>query len=236
MSKKLVPVEPMNFNSVSFEIDKEKGLVNLTSIAKAFGKSINDWSKTKQTIELIEAYRVNNYDTNIFLTIKGGDNKEQGTWVCRELALDFCQWISIKFKVYCIKKLDELFQTGAATLKEMSPGEIMIANAQAFYKMEQAQAKLQAQITNNSEALERLSARVCTINEEYYTIAGYCSLQKYNVDNAEAIELGKKAARHSRDMNIKINKAHSTQHGTVNAYHKDILLSLFKIEGIVKQR
>jgi hypothetical protein len=97
-----------------FEVDKEKGMVNLTKIAKTCERELSDWLRADKTRELISAM-------DDELTPNGGSCivAENGncTWGSREIALDLAMWVSPRFKVWCIKALDELFQTGKVELK-----------------------------------------------------------------------------------------------------------------------
>jgi len=86
-----------------FNIDKNNGMVNITKIAKACGKRANDWLSLSQTKELISAWDITtridgSADSKVLMTVNGGLNT--GTWVIRELALNFAQWISPSFNVF----------------------------------------------------------------------------------------------------------------------------------------
>ncbi len=119
-----------------FEIDEKKGLVNLTKIAKACGKQVRTWSETDQTKEYLQACKNSFVDFEGLTTVKGGHSSEQGTWATREVALDFAMWISPSFKVWCIKVLDELFQKGSVSLKQMSHADALRAYADSLDALE----------------------------------------------------------------------------------------------------
>jgi phage antirepressor YoqD-like protein len=131
------------FDASIFEIDQERGMVNLTRIAKYFKANVNDWTRTKGTQSFFAAYANEYPETKIIDTVKGGDG-EQGTWVPRQIAIEFAQWISPAFKVYCIKKLDELFQTGKTELsvRRMTTKEALMLALEAENRAEAAEQKL----------------------------------------------------------------------------------------------
>jgi anti-repressor protein len=106
------------------EVLREKGLVNLTKIAKHFGKQVSHWLSNTSTQEFLKALEIAENENPISV-VKGGKWK-QGTWVTREASLEFAQWISPSFKVFCIKKLDELFQTGKTQLSQSKPSTLEI--------------------------------------------------------------------------------------------------------------
>ena len=121
--------EVIEFDISFLEIDKEKNMVNITKIGKPFGKRVNNWRNTDNTKEVIKIYEERYWknsigDNKAITTIKGSD-EQQGTWVCRELAIKFAQWISPALEVWCIDALDELFQTGSVSIKELTRLEIL---------------------------------------------------------------------------------------------------------------
>jgi len=103
------------------------GKVNLTKMAKHFGKEVKEWTRLEQSKNFIVALS-SIYPDEQFLSIKKGGSGEQGTFGTREVALKLAQWISPEFEVFCIQKLDELFQTGKTqltTTKELTRLEIL---------------------------------------------------------------------------------------------------------------
>jgi hypothetical protein len=130
------------FDVSIFEIDKAKNLVNLTKLAKCFNKDVNQWKRLPNTVAFLKAWKVENPLCENYITVIQGGNGEQGTWAHREIALKLSQWISPQFEVFCIKKLDELFQVGHTTLVpqgiqqalDLQPIEIIKVIPNAFYE------------------------------------------------------------------------------------------------------
>ena len=75
------------------------------------------------------------------------------------------------------------------------------------------------------EKVHQIAAKQSSINEDYYTLAGYYSLrrQKWNLSNTQSQQLGRALSLKSKALNYPINKAYDTKYGEVNSYHKDIL-------------
>lgn len=113
-----------------------------------------DWTKTKQTQAFLTAFSNSKAETNIIVSQKGGSG-EQGSWTShREVALKLAQWISPEFEVFCIKKLDELFQTGKAELKVATPDKAVFwLDLQT--KQQEAITYLQESLSNTKQQLER---------------------------------------------------------------------------------
>ncbi len=80
--------------------------VSLTDMAKASGKKVNDYLRLGTTEDYFSEFST---DTGIPVsalvkTFKGGSGK-QGTWAHPEIAIDFAQWCSPKFKVWANRTL-----------------------------------------------------------------------------------------------------------------------------------
>ena len=107
------PTQP-TFDLSIFEIDQEKQMVNLTKMAERFGKDVKRWSQLKQTQDFLLALENTEDAQNVFATNRGAGGN--GTWGTKPVALKLAQWISPEFEVFCIQKLDTLFQTGSVDL------------------------------------------------------------------------------------------------------------------------
>jgi hypothetical protein len=70
----------------------KNGMVNATEIANAFGKRPIDYltSRSAKTYVRPLAY-------NKVLHVTQVENKEEITWMCLELALDFSEWLDLEF-------------------------------------------------------------------------------------------------------------------------------------------
>lgn len=87
-------------------IDKDTGFFNATQFCKEGGKSIDDWLRNKDSIELIKYYQ-NKSESNGIIKISRKENSEydrilSGTYVREEFILSIASWISKDFyhKVY----------------------------------------------------------------------------------------------------------------------------------------
>lgn len=109
-----------NGSSITFELSNGEVMVNLTDMAKAFGKRPNDFLGLPSTNELIEAVtkKFGITRSEVVMTIKGNysDGRNQGTWANRLVALSFAQWLSVDFHLICLEKIEELLSQGVATI------------------------------------------------------------------------------------------------------------------------
>ncbi|EHQ41491.1 KilA-N domain-containing protein [Myroides odoratus] len=90
-----------NNQNITFQLGNGDVMVNATQMAKPFGKTTKDYLKTQSTNELLQALssRRKILLTDLVVVTNGGSNP--GTWMHEDIALDFAQWLSIDFKLWC---------------------------------------------------------------------------------------------------------------------------------------
>jgi KilA-N domain len=95
---------PYNDFSVSFN---DEGWINATDIAEQYGKRLDSWMKSPDTIEYIAALRTfigeqgithESWvaETKLVKAVRG-----RGTWLHPKLAVAFARWIDPRFAVWC---------------------------------------------------------------------------------------------------------------------------------------
>lgn len=101
-----------NNNPVTFRMDGGITYVSATEMAKPFGKRPNDYLSLPSTNELVKAItRKSGIAENQLIKInRGGLNP--ATWLHEDVALDFAQWLSIDFRLWCLDRLKELLKYG----------------------------------------------------------------------------------------------------------------------------
>lgn len=102
-----------NGNPITFQIG-EATVVNATEMAKPFGKRPNDYLSLPTTNELIKAItrKSGNSENQIVTTKAGTPQFGGGTWMHEDLALDFAQWFSVDFRLWCNDRIKELMRHG----------------------------------------------------------------------------------------------------------------------------
>lgn len=102
-------------SQISF-ISGDNVMINATQMAKPFGKRPIDYLRLPSTNELLNAIvRKSHIDENqLVRTERGGDNP--GTWMHEDIALDFAQWLSVDFRLWCNDRIKELMKTGVTTV------------------------------------------------------------------------------------------------------------------------
>jgi phage antirepressor YoqD-like protein len=95
------------FDPSLFQIDKEKGLVNLTKIANHFDKRVAKWKELPSTQRFLQAFFEKNPESENWTVVNGGS--QNGTWASKKIALKFAEWISVDFEIFANQVLDDYF-------------------------------------------------------------------------------------------------------------------------------
>jgi anti-repressor protein len=96
-------------------------------------------------------------------------------------------------------------------------------NSRRLRALEAERADNQQRIGAVEQQVAQVVAKVTTVQTDFYTVAGWASLQKKKVPISEANVLGKRAANLSKAQGIEVGRVPDQRFGTVNAYHVDIL-------------
>lgn len=129
-----------NGNNITFQIGNGDVMVNATEMAKNFGKSSKDYLRTQQSNELIEALakRLKCPLADLLVVSKGGN--DSGTWMHEDIALDFAQWLSVDFKLWCNDRIKELLKHGLTatpqTIEQMLDNPDLLITALTQLKQE----------------------------------------------------------------------------------------------------
>jgi hypothetical protein len=185
-----------NIDMSIFEIDAEKGRVNITKLAKACGKDIRDWKKLVDTKAYIKSWEAAAEADGVIYpigltTIKGGNN-EQGTWAPSDIAIKVAEWISPDFEVKTKKILNELFQTGSVSIKQnklpINPldctrSELIFAYAEEAKMREDAEAQKKVVLIENDELKKQKK------NDMYHNrvIKAHKTMSRNKIDNTKSV-------------------------------------------------
>lgn len=101
-----------NNNPVTFRMDGGITYVSATEMAKPFGKQPYEYLRLPSTNELVKAIAGKSRiaENQIVKSVRGGLNP--ATWLHEDVALDFAQWLSVDFRLWCLDRLKELLKYG----------------------------------------------------------------------------------------------------------------------------
>ncbi len=135
MSKEKNLTAVMKFHGVNIYFEEIEGkiMINATQMAKPFGRNTKDWLKTQQSKDLIKTVsdRRKILSADLQIVKKGGKN--QGTWLQKDVALFFAQWLSPEFYFACNLKLEELLREQALSLPPKNGVFPMLHNGKLYY-------------------------------------------------------------------------------------------------------
>ena len=114
------------------------------------------------------------------------------------------------------------------TIKPMTAGEILMAQAQGMIALEKAQQAQAKQIALQNERLTKIEAKITTKNEDYFTISGYSNIIGKRVPLQLAISLGRKAAKICVQRSIPMVNEYDAKYGFVKSYPTEILREVFE--------
>lgn len=103
-----------NGSKITFSFSEKCVMLSATKMAKPFGKFPADWLRQKSTKEYVEAVASETQIpiSQLVITKKGNDGTEQGTWMHKDVALEFARWLAPLFGLWCNRRIEELLTTG----------------------------------------------------------------------------------------------------------------------------
>ncbi|WP_455593038.1 phage antirepressor KilAC domain-containing protein [Bacteroides sp.] len=118
-------------SEISFINKGESTMINATQMAKPFGKQVYEYLRLPSTKELINAITGKSRiaENHLVTTVRGGLNP--GTWLHENIALDFAQWLSVDFRLWCNDCIKELLRMGVVTLEQQNISLLNEIKAQA---------------------------------------------------------------------------------------------------------
>lgn len=154
-------------------------MVNATQMAKPFNKRPNDYLVLPSTNQLINAITRKSgiAENQLVITERGGLNP--GTWLHEDVALDFAQWLSVDFRLWCNDRIKELLRTGVTTV---SNDDEAIAYAMGVLqkRLEQAKAEkamLEQQNTYLNNEIKHQAPKVQYFENVLQSVNTYTSTQ-----------------------------------------------------------
>ncbi len=223
--------------NISFEFEDGNKMINATEMAKPFGKRVNDFLRLKSSkdyIFLLEARygdSRNGVKSTVLRVVHGGLPEFQGTWMDEKLALKFAAWLAPEFELWVYDRIHELLLNGSTSMpSQFHKGNIIESIrliADQLENQEQEVGGLKADIGEIKRHINGLEAKLLSIDENYFSISGYCALLHLDCPLDKAQKWGQSATILSHKYHVAIGKAYDAKYGEINTYHKDILNQLF---------
>jgi hypothetical protein len=221
---------------ITFDFVGDDKLINATQMAKAFPKRrMSDFLKaanTKAFIAALKARYAAEDGRQVLHVVKGGTPEAQGTWMDELLAIKFAGWLSPEFEIWMYERVRELLTTGQTAIQGVPQQGTIIQGLRAIVSQLEAQEVFNEDIRRDVDditaRMQEVEAKITSTDENYYTIAGYCTLHRISCPLAKATGWGKEAAALSRKKGYEMGTAHDVRFGKVRTYHKDILKAVLQ--------
>lgn len=227
-------------NNITFVFTDGNKMVNATEMAKPFGKPVGNFlrlAETKRYIDVLQKrYSHLNIAQNreVLRVIKGGDTTEgqQGTWMDEKLALKFAAWLAPEFELWVYDRIFELLTTGKTEIKEHRPAYGIVKSlrmiADQIENHDREITEIKEDIIHIKDYVSDLEAKITSIDEQYYTVSGYCALNHIDCPLDKARKWGYNATKLSNQKGVDVGKAYDAKYGEINAYHINILKEIIK--------
>lgn len=212
-------------------------MIHATQMAKAFEKPVS-WflrlQSTKDYLSILQSRYVDLHigqNVEIIRVIKGWAPDLQWTRMHEKLALKFAARLSPEFELRVYDKIHELLTTGETKL-HITPWENIIHSIRLITDQLETShqdiwlLKTDVQFMKNS--LDNLKAKIISIDENYYSISGYCALHHIDCPLDKAQSWWTEATKLSKQKNRLIWKAYDAKYWEINTYHEDILKIVFR--------
>jgi hypothetical protein len=117
-----------DYNGSAIPQRVEDGYVSLTAMAQAEGKRVSNYLRLASTKEYLDALKADAHigASALIQVFKGGDGI-QGTWAHPDIAIDFAQWVSPKFRIWANRTLRQTIQSGTVEthISQLLPGLVL---------------------------------------------------------------------------------------------------------------
>ena len=144
-----------------------------------------------------------------------------------ELTISQGKQVLMRESKYVRRRVVEWLEYIENIIKPMTPGELLMTQAQGMIALEKVQQAQAEQIALQNERLSKIEAKITTKNEDYFTISGYSNIVGRRVPLQQAISMGKKAAKICVQRDIPMGNEYDAKYGFVKSYPTEVLKEVF---------
>lgn len=205
--------------------------INATEMAKPFGDGKRPvlWLNQKSTKDfLTQLAEVRNLTSaDLQRVVKGGNEKQnQGTWLYKDVAIEFARWLSPKFAIWCNDRIEELITKGHTELPGFEVpqtfSQALLLAAQQAQQIERQQQQIAAQQIELKDAKETA--------EKYKEHASYYDIIMHSPSLVPVTAIAQDYGLSARTFNIELKKL-GIQYRLNEQW---ILKAKYKAEGYVQ--
>lgn len=156
------PVATFSYNNqpVTFRLQNGDVMVNLTQMAKPYGKETTHFLQNKRTREFIAILDAILGFSSTEVT-RGGNTP--GTWAHQKLAIKFAAWLDPKFELWVYDRVEELMRQGYTKIDTISRKKLLLMMLELEEKAErlaEENKKLHVQLSLQNEQLKLAAPKI----------------------------------------------------------------------------
>lgn len=156
------PVATFSYNNqpVTFRLQNGDVMVNLTQMAKLYGKETTHFLQNKRTREFIAILDAILGFSSTEVT-RGGNTP--GTWAHQKLAIKFAAWLDPKFELWVYDRVEELMRQGYTKIDTISRKKLLLMMLELEEKAErlaEENKKLHVQLSLQNEQLKLATPKI----------------------------------------------------------------------------
>ena len=108
--------------NIRFERRGDRVWVSLTDMAKATGKLVADYTRSRYATEFLGELE-SIMGILVMVSNVGGATETTGTWAIEEVAIEFAAWCSVGFRIWVTQQIRTLMAEGVVTIVPASQPE-----------------------------------------------------------------------------------------------------------------
>lgn len=154
-----------NGSKITFSFSEKCIMINATKMAKPFGKYPKDWLRLNAAEEFLKALSsVRQIPLTGLVYKKQGGSGEQGTWMHKDVAIEFARWLSPMFAIWCNDRIEELLTKGRTELTnfnmpaptdEVVKNDTIVTNAMRVHDKDYSFSEVGRLIKWNGKPMQR---------------------------------------------------------------------------------
>ena len=211
---------------IRFERRGDRVWVNLTDMAKATEKLVNDYTRLNATTRFLTEFETITGFPVIESRVGGigiPDN-QRGTWAIEEVAIDFAAWCSVGFRIWVSQQIRVLMTEGTVSIAGIPAlPQTYIQALKCLLESEEEKERLRVQNELQSAEIDDLEADVkkfSDLADESFTHSSIIRIAKLNRVSEKLYQWRKlKAATKIKGLEIVV--APCPRFGTKNLYPRE---------------
>lgn len=197
--------------NIRFEQRGDRVWVSLTDMAKATGKLVADYTRSKAATQFLSEFE-GIMEIPIMVSNVGGTAETTGTWAIEEVAIDFAAWCNTSFRIWVAQQIRTLMKDGFVAIAPTESAQLALPQTyiealEALLEAEKEKEQLRIQnelLAGEIDDLEADNDRLSELTDELFNYSSIVRIAKFNHVNETAFKWRKlKAASQLLKVEVK---------------------------------